>query len=119
MKWNALKTYSNRYHSDDKFQHEDKLFEEFVYGNTVILGGITPYSYKSLKFAKSVMKWAKPNLLMLGGLNDNYLRYFEGLLGLRKHYEHPLHRPERMQCKERMSRYLQSRLEQDDSFIWH
>jgi hypothetical protein len=118
MKFDRLKVYSKRFDSDDKFQHQDKLYEEFVYGHSVHLAGITPHSFNSLKLAKKITKYVKPNLLILGGLNDNYLRYYEGLLGMRKHYEHPLYRPERMQCKERINRYIQSRLENDSDFIW-
>lgn len=52
-----------------------------------------------MTFAKAVWKWAKPSLLVMGGLNDNYFRFFERQLGIRKHYEHPLSRPDKMQCK--------------------
>jgi hypothetical protein len=71
-----------------------------------------------MKLAKSALKYVKPKLLILGGLSDNYLRYNEWMLGIRKIYEHPLYRPEKMQCKERLSRLLQTRLQEDLNFIW-
>ena len=40
-----------------------------------------------------MMKYAQPNLLLLGGLSDNYLRLYEQHFKIRQHYEHPIHRP--------------------------
>jgi hypothetical protein len=62
---------------------------------------------------------ASPRLVVLGGISDNYLRYFESTFGIRHFYEHPMYRPERMICKERMSRYIQARLEGDHCFNWN
>jgi len=75
-KWDRLRVFSKRYNSEDIFEHKEKLYEEFVYGHSIHLAGITPNNNDSLKISKKIMHYVKPNLLILGGLSDNYLRLY-------------------------------------------
>lgn len=64
------------------------------------------------------MKYVNPNLLLLGGLSDNFCRVWEATMGLRQKYDHPLLKTDRLQCKDRLVKLIQSRLEQDPDFYW-
>lgn len=105
-----LSKYLKRYSSEEKYQHQDKLYEEFVYGHSCHIASVTQNSFDSQKLAKSIMKQAPPNLLILGGLSDNYLRVGEMQFRIRNKYEHPLFRPEKMMCRERIAKLIQTRL---------
>jgi hypothetical protein len=118
-KWHRLCKYLNRYSSEDKFHHEDKFYEEFVYGHSCHIAATTQYSFESQKFSKSVMKYAKPNLLILGGLSDNFLRLNEMIFKIRQKYDHPIYKPEKMMCRERLANIIQTRLEKDQDFFWN
>lgn len=109
-KLQRLTRYLNRYSSEEKYQHQDKLYEEFVYGHSCHIAAITQHSFDSQKLSKSIMKLAPPNLLILGGLSDNYLRIGEMQFRIRNKYEHPLFRPEKMMCRERIGKLIQTRL---------
>lgn len=105
-----LSKYLKRYSSEEKYQHQDKLYEEFVYGHSCHIASVTQNSFDSQKLAKSIMKQAPPNLLILGGLSDNYLRVGEMQFKIRNKYEHPLFRSEKMMCRERIAKLIQTRL---------
>ena len=117
-KLQRLTKYLSRYSSEEKYQHEDKLYEEFVYGHSCHIAAVTQHSFDSQRLAKTIMKQAPPNLLILGGLSDNYLRAGEMQFRIRNKYEHPLSRPEKMMCRERLGKLIQTRLECDRNFHW-
>ncbi len=64
------------------------------------------------------MEYAKPNLLILGGMSDDFLLHHENMFGMRHFYDHPIYKPDRMQCKERISKLLQVWLEKDHELFW-
>ena len=89
-----------------------------MYNHNVHILGCTPNNFQSQKLVPSAIEYVKPELLILGGISDNYLRLFQRIFNIKKRYQHPIWKPEKMQCKERMGRYLQTRLQQDSDLLW-